>query len=183
MDAASLPAAQIRYIKLGAGGLWAKRAFLQSELHLEHKEVPRELALTRNKTAIAEYLVTTGRSPGKANDFAREIVDSYASPRPRSGSHWRKVAFGGFRPKPKSFGLVRARGMVRVYVRHFYPWQNTDLKGRPLATESLSTKPTKVAAYRQTLCSIAAGQYLRSNCRAKSPRSSRKPWKLSEWRL
>src|ERR1700733_7265911 len=105
MDAASLPAAQIRYIKLGAGGLWAKRAFLQSELHLEHKEVPRELALTRNKTAIAEYLVTTGRSPGKANDFAREIVDSYALPETTIGFTLEEGCFGGFRPKPKSFGL------------------------------------------------------------------------------
>jgi hypothetical protein len=45
--------------------------------------------------------------------------------------------------------------------RTLRPWRNTDLKGRVLASEGLSTRLTKVAAYRQTLCAVEAADYLR----------------------
>jgi len=49
------------------------------------------------------------------------------------------------------------------YRRTIGPWRNTDAHGRPLLMNALSTKLTKVAGYRQTLCSIGpeAELYLR----------------------
>jgi hypothetical protein len=40
------------------------------------------------------------------------------------------------------------------------PWSNTNVKGEILTVGSLSTRLTKVAAYRQTICGVEAFDYL-----------------------
>jgi hypothetical protein len=39
-------------------------------------------------------------------------------------------------------------------------WKNTDINGVPLRIETLSTKLTKVAGYRRTICAVEAQEYL-----------------------
>jgi hypothetical protein len=68
---------QFRYIKLGPNGRWSAKAIEEQVLFLGHKEVPHDLALRGDKKELAAFLQGIGRSAGKANDFAREIVDSY----------------------------------------------------------------------------------------------------------
>ena len=39
-------------------------------------------------------------------------------------------------------------------------WKNADIKGVPLSIDSLSTRLTKVCAYRRTICAVEAQDYL-----------------------
>lgn len=39
-------------------------------------------------------------------------------------------------------------------------WRNTDLEGKPLTTERLSSKLTQLAGYRRTICNVGASDYL-----------------------
>ncbi len=39
-------------------------------------------------------------------------------------------------------------------------WRNTDVAGKPLTMEGLSSKLTQLAGYRRTMCSVAEADYL-----------------------
>jgi len=39
-------------------------------------------------------------------------------------------------------------------------WRNTDINGKSLRIDSLSTKLTKVQFYQRTICGVEAGDYL-----------------------
>jgi hypothetical protein len=160
--------APIRYIKLGRGGAYTARSLDAGELHIGHHRVPHELALQGDKEAIVKHLVAQGRSPGKARDFAREVLEFYQlGPEALwftfvDGQLWwthaePEVTWLGedHAPNEKPHGVRFRRTIGR--------WRNTDANGRPLPVKALSTKLTKVAAYRQTLCSIEpeAADYLR----------------------
>lgn len=153
--------APLRYIRLGPGGRWAKPALQYGEICLDHREVPHALAISGDREAIIAHLVGLGRSSGKARDFAREIMDFHKLP---ESTIW--ITFEGGRllwaqaaAEVEWVGPGHERG-TRCR-RTLGPWRDADLKGVPLLKEHLSTRLTKVAGYRQTLCAIEAEDYLR----------------------
>lgn len=153
--------APLRYIKIGAGGAFAKAALEQGELYLDHREVPHELAMRADRDAIIAHYISLGRSAGKAKDFAREVMDFYTL---REETIWITFEDGCLwwaRAKLPAewIGLSEGRGARLRRVRE--PWRNTDLTGALLLKDNLSTRLTKVAGYRQTLCSVEAEDYLR----------------------
>lgn len=161
MTSDDIRAAPLRYIKLGPGGMWAEPALRLGEIYLDHREVPHELAMSGDREAIVAHLVGLGRSPGKAKDFAREIMDFHTLPQEtiwitfeHGGLLWAQAA-----AEVEWIGTGTERG-TRCR-RTLVPWRDTDLKGAPLLRDHLSTRLTKVAAYRQTLCAIEAEDYLR----------------------
>ncbi len=152
---------QFRYIKLGPNGRWSARAIEEQVLFLGHKEVPHDLALGRDKHEVAAFLQQMGRSAGKASDFAREIVDFYTL-----GSDTIWITFHNGRlfwaiadSEVIWVGEDEERGARKR--KALFPWRDTDLKGDLLIQQQLSSLLTKVAAYRQTICSIANLAYLR----------------------
>jgi hypothetical protein len=159
--------APARYIKLGRGNAFAPRSLEAGEIHFGHHRVPHDLALKGDKDAIIRHHVDLGRSPGKAADFAREILDFY-----RLGPEalWFTFFDGHLwwaHVEPEVVWLGESASSdekphgARIR-RTIGRWRNVDLKGRPLLISALSTKLTKVAAYRQTLCSLEpeAARYL-----------------------
>jgi hypothetical protein len=149
----------IRYIKLGRGGAFAPRSLEAGELHFSHRHVPHELALSGDKKAIAAHLAAQGQAKGKASSYAREVMDFYnLGPETIwftffNGQLWwahaePEVIWLGEQTdkgeKPPGLRYRRTRG----------PWCNNDELGRPLKMDELSSLLTKVAAFRQTICTL-----------------------------
>ena len=48
---------EIRYIKLGRGGIWAEPAFARAELHFDYSTVPYDLCLLADWDAVVRLLI------------------------------------------------------------------------------------------------------------------------------
>lgn len=158
----SLPIAteHARFIKLGPGNAWFRQCRDNGWLGFGHRQIAHELAEARDEAAIVASYLETGRSPSKARDFAREIGDFYNL---GADCLWVTIADGSLwwafaEPEVEMLNLDPA-GPVRIR-RVIGAWSNTDADGQILALNTLSTRLTKVAAYRQTLCRIEAQDYL-----------------------
>jgi hypothetical protein len=153
-------AEKIRYLKLGRGGKWEKVSLNRGELHFGHGAVPHELALAGDRERIIEHLVAKGRDPRAAGEDAREVLDFY-----QLGSDCLWVTFARdhlwwtvAEPEVTWIGF-NEEGGERMR-RSIDGWRNTDVNGVPLRIDRLSTKLTKVASYRRTLCAVEADEYL-----------------------
>lgn len=156
----TITAKAIRYIKLGRGGKWEKASLENGELHFGHGAVTHELALAGDREGIVAHLVKSGRDPRAAAEDAREVLDFY-----QLGTECLWVTFARdhlwwtfAEPEVTWIGFTEGRG--ERMRKSIGGWRNTDVNGMPLRVDRLSTKLTKVASYRRTLCSIEAEDYL-----------------------
>jgi hypothetical protein len=160
MGSVSSAPPQVRYIKLGPGNAWARRSIERGEIHFDHREVSHDLASTVDRDAIVARFMALGRTQGKARDFAREILDFYTL---GPDAVWITFAEGRLwwaRSEPSVTWLgdgcghgARVRSVIGV-------WSDKDARGKTLRNDELSTRLTKVAAYRQTICGVEAKEYL-----------------------
>ena len=157
----TISATAVRYIKLGRGGRWDKVALERGEVHFGHGGIPHELALTGDRERIKQHQIEHGRDPRAAAEDAREIVDFY-----RLGPDCLWVTFANdhlwwtFADQIVTW-LGKGDGTHGERVRKAIGgWKNADVNGTPLRINSLSTKLTKVASYRRTLCAVEAEDYL-----------------------
>lgn len=150
----------VRYIKLGRGGRWEKASLDVGELHFGHSSIPHELALTGDRVKIKEHRISQGRDPRAAAEDAREVTEFYEL---GSDCLWVTIARDHLwwtfaDPKVSWLGPGDDHGArMRESIGG---WRNTDINGVQLRFGNLSTKLTKVASYRRTLCSIEAEEYL-----------------------
>ena len=152
--------APARYIKLGRGSKWAQTSLERGEIHLGHSLVPHELAASGDRAAIETHLIGLGRSPGKARDFAREIMDFYFLESDTTWITFHKEQLWWARATPDVHWIGETETTGARMRRTIEPWRNTDAKGTVLEQCSLGTRLTKVAAYRQTLCGVESVEYL-----------------------
>lgn len=153
---------EIRYIKLGPGGRWERACLDQGELHFGYAAVPHELCAAGDWEGVVRRLVETeGKVLAKARDARREIRDFYTL---GPDCLWITFAHGHLwwtyaEPEVQWLGGDGVAHGPRSRTA-IGGWRNTDLKGSPLRFDALSTRLTKVAAYRQTICRIEAQAYL-----------------------
>lgn len=150
----------VRYIKLGRGGRWEDVSLQRGELHFGYGKVSHELALTGDRQKIKEHQVELGRDPRTATEDAREVTDFY-----QLGADCLWVTFAQDHlwwtfAEPKVTWLGAGEGHGERIRTSIGGWRNTDINGVPLRMDSLSTKLTKVAGYRRTICAIEAEDYL-----------------------
>lgn len=145
-----------RYIKLGYGNAWFESCKANDRVELGHALVPHAVALSGDREAVAAIYRTEGRTPGKATSFAREVLEFYGL----GDDHlWITFAQGCLwwafaKPQVEMLGETRSNGQrARALVA---PWSNLDANGQVLTINSLSTRLTQVASYRQTLCKVEA---------------------------
>lgn len=156
----TITAKTVRYIKLGRGGRWEKVSLERAELHFGHGKVSHELALTGDRAKIKEHRVKGGRDPRAATDDAREVLDFYQL---GSDCLWVTLARDHLwwtfaQPEVKWIGFGDGHGeRIRKAIGG---WRNTDINGVPLRIDTLSTKLTKVASYRRSICAVEAEDYL-----------------------
>jgi hypothetical protein len=153
---------EVRYIKLGSGGRWEKASIEHSQLHFGHRDIPHELALSgKRELIIAQQQLQHGKTGRVAADDAREILDFYHL---GTDCLWVTIARDHLwwtfaEPQVSWTGDQSGNGGQRIR-QCIGGWCNTDISGRPLRLDTLSTKLTKVAAYRRTICTVEARDYL-----------------------
>jgi len=152
---------EIRYIKLGRGGAWVEYGLGHGEVHFGYREVPHDICQARDWDAVFQALIRLGRNPAKAKDGLREIRDFYTL---GSDCLWVTFADGHLwwmfaEPEVVWRGPDLADHGARIR-KSLGGWRNTDITGKPLMMDELSTRLTQVAAYRQTICRIKEESYL-----------------------
>lgn len=67
----------VRYIKLGAGGAFARASLDRGELQLGYHEVPHELCAVGDWDGVLAFFGGIRKTAGKAKDSMREVQDFY----------------------------------------------------------------------------------------------------------
>ena len=153
--------AAVRYIKLGPGGAWENASLDGGRIDWGNAADPHELAAAGKWDAAKQAYLDAGVLPSTATAYLRELKDFYTL---GSDCLWITFARGhlwwGF-AQPK---VVRntshchdegdcSRSVVGG-------WRNSDLLGRQLLMDGLSSKLTQLAAYRRTICNVGESDYL-----------------------
>lgn len=151
----------VRYIKLGAGGSFARSSLEQGELQLGYHEVPHDRCAAADWDAVLSYFIGIRRSIGKARDSMREVQDFYTL---GSDCLWITFADGllwwGFaEPGVTWLGTADNQSASRTR-RMIAGWQSANIEGSPLRMNDLTTRLTQVANYRGTICAVRASEYL-----------------------
>lgn len=156
-----MDAEDVRYIKLGPKGRWAEAALARNELHFGYGKVTHDLAVEADIAKIRAALVAQGRDIQAATRDAREVIDFY-----HLGADCLWITFAKDHlwwtfANPEVIWLTEDLKITGERMRKSIGgWKNTDLHGVPLRIDSLSTRLTKVAGYRRTICNVEARDYL-----------------------
>jgi hypothetical protein len=157
----TISAETVRYIKLGRGGSWERAALDRGELHFGYRDAPHDVSLGGNQDRIRQYLIDHGRNENAATQDAREICEFYGL-----GSNCLWITFARDHlwwtyaaPEVNWIGGDGLAGGERTRTT-IGGWRNTDVNGEPLRINTLSTRLTKVAGYRRTICKVEAEDYL-----------------------
>lgn len=151
----------VRYIKLGQGAAWAAEAIRDDILPFGFSQVPHDYCVSGAWDQVRAQLAGAGRTNAGVTHGVRELEDFYTLD---DGALWvtfadrhlcwtfadqEVVAVGD--PPPGSWHRFR---------RCIGGWSRLSLDGEPLSTTSLSSALTRVAGFRQTICSIERQDYL-----------------------
>ncbi len=151
----------IRYVKLGPGNRGAHACLERGELQFGTPDEPHDLALAGDwDGARADLVERLGRTPSAAGDGVREMRDFYTLDEAClwitfvDGHLWWAFA------RPEVVDLRGEPGEHGAVMRRVGAWSCADLQGRPLAIDTLSSRLTKSAAYRRTICRVEDADYL-----------------------
>ncbi len=153
---------EVRYIKLGAGGAWARSCLDRGEMQFGYATVPHEACLAGDWERVAQVLIEVeGRSLGKARDGVREIRDFYTL---GADCLWitfadRHLWWAFAEPAVAWLGGDGEEQGVRMR-RTVDGWRKVSIESTPLQIDGLSSRFTQVAGYRQTICRVKASDYL-----------------------
>lgn len=156
---APLAPTRIRYIKLGAGGRWENVALNGGTLEWGDKADPHEEALRSDWEAVRAAYMDQGRLPGTATGYVNEAKAIYDRD---PDALWITFARGrmwwafGEPDVHWTGGEGTARGTRHRVARG--GWSDRDLAGQPLDLHRLSTRLTKLSAYRRTICGLTKDQ-------------------------
>lgn len=152
---------EVRYVKLGPGGGWEASSLDGGRLDWGIPKNPFDLAAAQAWARARQFYIDHGAGPGTATGFARELKEfstlgsdclwiTFAR-----GHLWWAFAEPGVH---LSFGDGKLEGEgYRTVIDH---WRNTDISGRHLTMDSLSSRLTQLAGYRGTICSVRERDYL-----------------------
>jgi hypothetical protein len=154
-------ARKVRYIKLGTGGNWVDLCLKENSLLIDHREVPHEVAATRDRAVIRDHLIQCHHlSKARASGKAREILDFYDED---EQAIWITFANGFLywcRAEAEVIDLGADNSIGTKMRLCGSPWSNQSHGGKVLRIGELNGHLTRTAAYRQTICSVAAKDYL-----------------------
>ena len=155
-----IEAAKARYIKLGPGGAWEDLCLSEGTLRFGHREIPHELALTRDRQAIRQRFLDLGIAVGKASDKTREVQDFHDGDEAAIWITFSRGFLWWCRAHAEIEYLGEGNADGARLRRTMGGWSNASADGRLLRVSDLSGRLTKTAAYRQTICNIGPLDYL-----------------------
>lgn len=149
----------VRYIKLGDGGRWADAAIEHGYVAFGYHSIPHDLCIAEDWEAVRR-LLDDRKSEGAKTAGVNEVATFYEM---GEDCLWVTFAQGHlwwcFAQKEVIENENDDDGPSR-----FRPtiggWRNTDLAGHPLRVTGLSSKLTKTANFRATICTIPERDYL-----------------------
>lgn len=149
----------MRYIKLGPGGSWAKRAFANGELPFCHQELPHELALSGDEAEMTAYMVSIGKDRGTATSTARKIKAFYSL-----GSEAIWVAFSDgkmwwTKAAPGVTWLGGGTGYASRVRKTVGGWSCKNAAGETLFLSTISSRLTKVSSTQNSMCKLPDDDY------------------------
>jgi hypothetical protein len=158
----------VRYIKLGAGGAWEEAALSGGTLEWGAYMDPAGLLAAGAWDEVPAHYAAQGLGKGTATSFTREAREFHTL---GADTLWITFARGQLWWAFAEPGVVHRDGGVQPthathYRRTIGSWCNTDVTGRPLAMVDISTRLTMLSAYRQTICTVGAEDYLMRVLRA-----------------
>lgn len=156
---------QVRYIKLGQGGVWATDALKRGVVPFGYAQVSHDLCAAGNWAVVGQQLRDMGRTKAGTSQGLRELRDFYELP---EDTLWVTVADGhlwwAFAERP-----VTAINAGEAVAGSDQParqrstrngWSRHSLTGEALTTAALSSALTRTANYRMTICGIDRSDYL-----------------------
>lgn len=152
---------EVRYIKLGPGGAWESASLDGDRLDWGIPENPHDLARVADWEAARQFYIDRGIAPATASGFARELRDFHTL---GANDLWITFARGHLWWAIAEPGVYLSGGDARhegeAYRTVIGRWRNTDVRGRPLTMDSLSSRLTQLAGYRGTICNVREREYL-----------------------
>jgi len=156
---AAIEPTDVRYIKLGTGGGWARHSFDSGHLSFGYHSIPDSVAEEGDWNEVAK-LLKGRKSAGAVTMGVTEVTAFYGMDR---GCLWITFAEGhlwwGFADE-KVVWVGDATDEPSRFRRMIGGWSNLDRLGRPLRTNQLSSRLTQVAGYRGTICKVDEWDYL-----------------------
>ena len=156
----TINATTARYIKLGPRGAWEGLCLAEGTMRFGYREIPPEMAATHDREAIRSYFLAHGAEAAKASDRAREVLDFYDGDEEvlwitfsRGQMWWCFAEAAVIELEPDGLSGARMR-------RAMGGWSNLTAGGGLLNMSDLNGRLTRTAAYRQTVCAVAAHDYL-----------------------
>lgn len=149
----------IRYIKLGAGGRWEAAALDKGRLEWGLPSDPHEAAVAGDWDAIAEGYRVTNPARGTATGYTNEARAFYDRD---PGALWITFARGRmwwcFAERDVQWCGGDGISEGTRYRHAIGGWSDRDLTGGRLDFDRLSTRLTRLSAYRRTICGLTADQ-------------------------
>jgi hypothetical protein len=151
---------EVRYIKLGDGGRWAADAISNGYVAFGYHSIPHEVCVAGGRDEIRRLLDHRG-SEGAKTAGVNEVMTFY-----EMGTDCLWVTFAGGHlwwtfadTEVIWLGDEDGDGPSRIRPS-IGGWRNTDLAGRPLKVSGLSSRLTKTANFRATICTVEEQDYL-----------------------
>jgi hypothetical protein len=151
---------EIRYIKLGQGGCWVDVSLARGELHFGFSDVPHAVACQANVDEIRAIYLAQRKSPGTATSFAREVMEFYTQPQTTLWVTFARDQLWWCFAQPEVIPSIETRKSGARIRKTIDGWHHRDRFGRDLRVRALSSRLTKTAAFRATICQIEAREYL-----------------------
>lgn len=149
----------VRYIKPGEGGQWLQMAFDSGIVPFDCYGVDHALCLSGDWGKVEQELVRSGVKNTK--DALRQLRDFYELP---ETAVWFTIADGRlywtFADPTVHVAALAQPGQPKRWRQTKGAWRSESLTGEPLTVANLSSALTKVAAYRQSICTTKAATYL-----------------------
>lgn len=151
----------VRYIKLGQGGAWAARGLADGIIPFGFRQIEHEPCAAGDWDEIRRQLAAAGRTPTGVSQGVRELRDFYEL---GPDALWVTFADGHL-----YWAFAKADVVPMVDAGENDPhrcrrtiggWSRASLTGEALAVRSLSSSLTRVAGFRQTICTVEREAYL-----------------------
>jgi hypothetical protein len=151
----------VRYIKLGQGGVWAAEAIEQSIVPFGFSQVSHAPCAAADWDEVRRELGAAGRTKVGVTQGVRELRDFYELP---DNALWITFADRHLYWTFAWAAVVAFDDPAPGSWHRFRPcmasWSRLSLTGEPLSTSSLSSALTRVAGFRQTICTVERQDYL-----------------------